>query len=201
MDYLKLFNRSRNLLPVLSIEGGEDNTDDRRGRGMYRQLQNTMELLHKDGILFGASVTVTKENLREVTGREFLDNLCCHHGCKAIFYIEFVPVNSKARGMAPEEEEREYMNQKLLELREIYGDMLFISFPGDEKSSGGCLAAEEASSTSMRSEVRSLVRFFPVFGYQCKGVLHPGSAAVQAVHRAAGAGGSDGGSCGRMRPF
>ncbi|QNM09257.1 radical SAM protein [Wansuia hejianensis] len=140
MDYLKLFNRSRNLLPVLSIEGGEDNTDDRRGRGMYRQLQNTMELLHKDGILFGASVTVTKENLREVTGREFLDNLC-HHGCKAIFYIEFVPVNSKARGMAPEEEEREYMNQKLLELREIYGDMLFISFPGDEKSSGGCLAA------------------------------------------------------------
>ena len=37
--------------------------------------------------------------------------------------------------------ERECLKDRLLVVREEYPDMVFISFPGDEKSSGGCLAA------------------------------------------------------------
>ena len=33
------------------------------------------------------------------------------------------------------------MNRRLAEIRKKYQDMAFLSFPGDEKSSGGCIAA------------------------------------------------------------
>jgi MoaA/NifB/PqqE/SkfB family radical SAM enzyme len=33
------------------------------------------------------------------------------------------------------------MKNKLQKIRENYPDIIFISFPGDEKTSGGCLAA------------------------------------------------------------
>ncbi|MBQ8537860.1 MAG: radical SAM protein, partial [Clostridia bacterium] len=38
-------------------------------------------------------------------------------------------------------EERACLKARLSALRAAYEDMLFVSFPGDEKSSGGCLAA------------------------------------------------------------
>ena len=43
--------------------------------------------------------------------------------------------------MAPSDEEREMLQDNLQRLRKEHSDMLFLSFPGDEKESGGCLAA------------------------------------------------------------
>ena len=60
---------------------------------------------------------------------------------KVIFFIEYVPVNEQTRHIAPSDEERELLLMNLDILRERYTDMLFMSFPGDEKTSGGCLAA------------------------------------------------------------
>lgn len=139
-EYLKLFSSSRNLIPVLSMEGGEEITDERRGAGVYARLHRSMDLLKNEGLLFGASVTVTKENLREVTSEKFLLNLenC---GCKAVIYVEYVPVDRKTVQLAPGEEDREYLEQRLQVLRREQENLLFISFPGDEKTSGGCLAA------------------------------------------------------------
>lgn len=138
--YLKLFTSSRNLLPVLSIEGGESSTDARRGAGVYARLCQSMEMLKEAGVLYGASVTVTKENLREVTSVEFLKNLE-NYGCKAVIYVEYVPVDKRMIHLAPGDEERDYLDQRLRVLRQEQEELLFISFPGDEKTSGGCLAA------------------------------------------------------------
>ena len=55
--------------------------------------------------------------------------------------MEFVPVTQEARHLAPGEAERTWMREALARLRKESSDMLYISFPGDEKSSGGCLAA------------------------------------------------------------
>ena len=54
--YFDLFDRRRNLLPVMSIEGGKEITDDRRGAGIYDKLIANMDELHRPGLIFGASV-------------------------------------------------------------------------------------------------------------------------------------------------
>ena len=138
--YIKLFDKKRNLLPVLSIEGRQEKTDERRGEGVYEGVRSAMERIQRSRLIFGASVTVTTANLREVTGKAFLDELR-DSGCKAVIYIEFVPVTEESRDLAPDDAEREYLSRRLDEIREEYGGMMFLSFPGDEKSSGGCLAA------------------------------------------------------------
>lgn len=139
-DYLKLFDENRNLVPILSIEGDEDITDSRRGVGVYDKLLNSMELMRNNNIIFGASLTFTKRNLSYLLSNEFIDNLHAF-GCKVIFFIEYVPVSPDTIDLAPTDEERELLLNKLNFLRNKYEDMLFLSFPGDEKTSGGCLAA------------------------------------------------------------
>lgn len=139
-SYIETFDKHRNLVPILSIEGKEEVTDERRGEGVFQNLELTMDLLKENGILFGASVTVTTANLKEVTSDKFLDFLY-GKGCKAVVYVEFVPVTSEAKELAPGDREREYLKSRLFDIRQEYENMVFISFPGDEKTSGGCLAA------------------------------------------------------------
>jgi MoaA/NifB/PqqE/SkfB family radical SAM enzyme len=138
--YLSLFNRRRNLLPVLSIEGEEEYTDQRRGKGVFQTLNTSMKAMKHKGIFYGASITVTRENVQNVTGDDFLSYLY-FNGCKVVFYVEYVPINGNTKNLAPTERERDFLARMLQLLRIRYVDMLFISFPGDEKSSGGCLAA------------------------------------------------------------
>ena len=139
-DYVKLFIKYRNLIPILSIEGNEKYTDERRGTGVYQKLIYAMDIMKSKKILYGTSVTVTKQNLNEVTTTGFLDKLYSR-GCKVVFLIEYVPISKDTEYMAFENKEREILKEKIVDLRNTYEDMIFISFPGDEKTSGGCLAA------------------------------------------------------------
>ena len=139
-DYLKLFDENRNLVPIFSIEGDEEITDSRRGEGVYNTLLNSMDLMKRNNIIFGASLTFTKGNLSDLLSREYIDRLH-DFGCKVVFFIEYVPVNEDTIDLAPTDVERDLLLKELDGLRKDYEDMLFLSFPGDEKTSGGCLAA------------------------------------------------------------
>ncbi len=138
--YFELFEKSRNLLPVMSIEGEKETTDARRGEGIYEKLIANMDELHRRGLYFGASVTVTTENFREVTSEAFLQKLS-DRGCKAVIFVEYVPVTDDSKELAPGDEERAFLNREIERLRRDHPEMVYISFPGDEKSSGGCVAA------------------------------------------------------------
>ena len=138
--YFELFDRCRNLVPIMSIEGEREITDARRGKGIYDRLIANMDEFHRRGLIFGASVTVTTENLREVCSDAFLQKLS-DRGCKAVIFVEFVPVTEEARELAPDEAEREILRAEIARLRAERPEMVYISFPGDEKESGGCVAA------------------------------------------------------------
>lgn len=84
--------------------------------------------------------TVTTQNLKEVCSDAFLKKLS-DRGCKAVIFVEFVPVTEEAKELAPGDEEREYLRREIERLRGEHPEMVYISFPGDEKSSGGCVAA------------------------------------------------------------
>ena len=139
-DYLNLFDKNRNLVPILSIEGDEATTDLRRGDGVYNILTNSMEMMREKDLIFGASLTFTKGNIDTIIDDKIIDELY-DFGCKVVFFIEYVPVDETTVELAPSDKEREALLRKINILRERYDDMLFFSFPGDEKESGGCLAA------------------------------------------------------------
>jgi MoaA/NifB/PqqE/SkfB family radical SAM enzyme len=139
-EYIELLDKYRNLVPMLSIDGDKEQTDERRGEGTYDVLMDVMDKLKKKGILYGASVTVTTENVTTVTSKAFFDKLY-NKGCKALIFVEFVPVTEATKQLAPTDNEREILECEQQKLREQYEDAIFLSFPGDEKYSGGCLAA------------------------------------------------------------
>lgn len=139
-DYVNLFNKNRNLIPVMSIEGDSKITDSRRGEGVYDKITSNMKTLSKKGIIFGVSITVTTENLSHVTSEEFIDGLC-KMGCKLIIFVEYVPVGSEGKDLAPNDDEREILWNRIDKARKSFEEMVIVSFPGDEKSSGGCIAA------------------------------------------------------------
>ena len=139
-DYMKLLDNNRNLVPILSIEGEEEVTDSRRGQGVYGQLIESMKVMKSKNIIFGVSLTFTKENIFSLISNDFIDKL--HDlGCKVVFFIEYVPMNNQTNDLAPGDSERELLFREIERLRNDYRNMLFMSFPGDEKLSDGCLAA------------------------------------------------------------
>ena len=139
-QYFQLFEKYRNIIPIMSIEGEKEITDARRGAGVYDRLISNMDALCRRGLIFGASVTVTTQNIREVSSDAFLKKLS-DRGCKAVIFVEFVPVTEESRELAPGGEERETLRREISRLRKEHPEMVYISFPGDEKSSGGCVAA------------------------------------------------------------
>ena len=138
--YFDLFDRCRNLIPIMSIEGEKETTNRRRGEGVYDRVIANMDELCRRGLIFGTSVTVTTENLREVTSEAFLETLS-DRGCKAVIYVEFVPVSEDGAQLAPGDGERAFLNDEIARLRSDRPEMVYVSFPGDEKGSGGCVAA------------------------------------------------------------
>ncbi|MBL4934684.1 radical SAM protein [Clostridium sp. YIM B02515] len=139
-NYVKLFDSNRNLIPMISIEGNEEQTDKRRGKGTYNSIIKVMKTLKEKGILFGASITVTTENTEIVTSKTFFDELY-RLGCKGIIFVEYVPVTEVTKELAPTDKERVILENNQEQLRKEYEDAIFLSFPGDEKYTGGCLAA------------------------------------------------------------
>ena len=139
-DDLELFNRKRNLVPIISLEGSREETDERRGTGVYDLIENAMDQLKNRGIYFGTSITVTTENIHTVMQEAFI-RMLSNSGCKIIFFVEYVPVSPETEYLAPGQKERDLMEHQLNALRIQNEEMVLLSFPGDEKYSGGCLAA------------------------------------------------------------
>ena len=131
------FEKNRHLIPIISIEGGEILTDARRGNGVYEQTMQAMKSLKEFDLLFGASITVTKDNLFDVTREEAIAELE-EKGCKVLVFVEYVPVATP--NLALDDSGRTLLEERLASLRKLR-EVILVSFPGDEKESGGCLAA------------------------------------------------------------
>ena len=140
--YLELFDKSRNLIPVLSIEGDEEKTDARRGKGVSQQISAVAEALRARHILYGSSITVTRENMEAVTEHSFIGGLR-EQGCGLVFFVEYVPAQSGTEHLVLTDDDLKSLQHRIDSLR---GDksnkrMILLSFPGDEAEMGGCLAA------------------------------------------------------------
>ncbi|MBP5341789.1 MAG: radical SAM protein [Bacteroidales bacterium] len=138
--YTEFFRKHLNMVPVISLEGNAADTDTRRGEGIYRRVMTAMDTLHGEKIFFGTSITVTTDNYRRVTSEDYLRELH-DKGCRLVFYVEYVPFDESTRHLAFGDQEVAEMEQLVDQARRRFDDIVFLSFPGDEKSLDGCLAA------------------------------------------------------------
>jgi len=131
--------RLGNVMPFISLEGGEEETDCRRGRGCYRRVLRAMERLKSHGVIFGANVMVTPGNLEKVTSDSFVKELV-ERGALVIWYITYRPVGrSPDPGLVLSWQEHLRLYRRVQSLRSSH-PIVALENLHDVASFGGCPA-------------------------------------------------------------
>jgi MoaA/NifB/PqqE/SkfB family radical SAM enzyme len=128
-----------NIVPLLSLEGQESETDERRGAGVYRKLLEVMRLLRENNIFFGTSLTLTRSNYPVLTDENFIRDLV-DRGMRLILTVEFTPVDQGTEDQTVTREQRRQYREKVARYRKTI-PAVFVNLPQDEEDAGGCLAA------------------------------------------------------------
>lgn len=134
--------RCKNIVLSMSIEGFEGATDDRRGEGVFQKVMDAMELLRKNGLVYGTSICYTSQNYKAVTSDEFYDFLI-DKGVAFSWYFHFMPVGMDATmDLVPTPEQREYMYHRIREVRNWEGGkpIFLMDFQNDGEFVSGCIA-------------------------------------------------------------
>lgn len=138
-DEVKIkMKKMKQLIAIFSLEGSKEKTDTRRGEGVYDAVVAKMKLLNDNKMLFGSSITLTRENYDEVMSDEYIDNLQ-NLGCRILFLIEYVPCNGD-KNLCLSEIQKHDLLIKIKHIQDKF-DLLPVPLPGDEELFDGCLAA------------------------------------------------------------
>jgi MoaA/NifB/PqqE/SkfB family radical SAM enzyme len=129
----------RNIVPVISFEGFRKETDTRRGSGVYDRLLAACARLKDRTVFFGCSVTATRDNFNPVTSEEFVRQMT-GAGARVFTYVEYVPMAPGTENLALTHEQKKILQAVMTDYNRKF-PALFIGFPGDEDTYGGCLAA------------------------------------------------------------
>lgn len=106
-----------NVAPAISIEGGRERTDARRGAGTYDRVIAAMERLRDRGALFSFSATATCENLDEIISDEFAD-LMIEKGALYGWYFSYMPIGRDPDlSLMPTPEERDRLRRGVCRIR------------------------------------------------------------------------------------
>jgi MoaA/NifB/PqqE/SkfB family radical SAM enzyme len=130
-----------NITPAISVEGWEKETDERRGKGVYKRVLQAMERLRKHGVPFGISVTATKHNAETVISDEFLDYFFDEQGAVFGWVFQYMPIGrSYTVDLMVTPEQRKWMLEREMDL--IYKhDRFMVDFWNGGPMSLGCIAA------------------------------------------------------------
>jgi MoaA/NifB/PqqE/SkfB family radical SAM enzyme len=128
-----------NVMPSFSLEGYEQETDERRGAGHFKKVMRAMDLLREGGLSFCGSFTHSSRNSDIITDGEYIDMLLSK-GVFALWLFSYVPVGRKPEtGLMPTPEQRDHLRRSVAGFRENK-PMLFIDFWNDGPMVSGCLA-------------------------------------------------------------
>lgn len=143
-EIAKKIANAKNIIPVVSIEGTKEQTDTRRGIGVYDDVINAMDCLERQKLLFGFSATVMRQNYKTLSSDQFIADMI-NKGCSLGFYTEYVPIGEIEWDLMLDDEDRDYFRKRVLEIRNTKPIMV-AHLPDDEYGSGHkCKAIESGS--------------------------------------------------------
>ncbi len=129
-----------NLNLFFSIEGTREETDYRRGAGVYDKVIGAMDILKSRGIAFAFSACYHAENYMTIASDEFLD-LMREKGAWFGWLFQYIPVGSNAdTSLVCTAEQRAYVQEKIRDYC-IKHDYVIIDFWNNGHLSFGCIGA------------------------------------------------------------
>ncbi len=130
-----------NLTPAISLEGWDERTDARRGLGVFGKVSEAMRRLRAAGVLFGVSLTATRDNAEEILSDEFVDFCFEQQGALYGFIFQYMPIGrSFTLDLMPTPEQRLWMWRRSWEI--IRERQIFLAdFWNYGTLSQGCISA------------------------------------------------------------
>ncbi|MGM0573867.1 MAG: radical SAM protein, partial [Bacteroidota bacterium] len=83
---------SANVTPAISVEGFEQETDQRRGKGTHKNILKAFGNLRQAGVPFGISVTATSNNADILLGNEFYEEYFDRQGAIYMWQFQLMPI-------------------------------------------------------------------------------------------------------------
>ncbi|MFZ5634448.1 MAG: radical SAM protein [Bacillota bacterium] len=131
--------RLANVGFAISLEGFEETTDARRGKGVFQRVMKAMDALRSEGVMFGFSATYTRQNTEEVGSEDFLD-LMIAKGCTFGWYFTYIPIGIDVDlDLMAAPEQRAFMYRQVKHFRETKPIAVF-DFWNDGELVAGCIA-------------------------------------------------------------
>lgn len=131
--------RVKNFVPAISVEGFEEETDFRRGKGTYQAVVKAMSILKEKKLPFGISCCYTSKNTNVIGSEAYMDDMIAK-GAKFAWFFTYMPVGVDA---VPElmatAEQREYMYHQIRKFRETK-PIFTMDFWNDGEYVKGCIA-------------------------------------------------------------
>ncbi|MCD7810000.1 MAG: radical SAM protein [Erysipelotrichaceae bacterium] len=128
-----------NFVPAISIEGNEEVTDARRGKGTYQKVIKAMKILKDKKLPFGVSCCYTSANADSISSEEFIDQLI-DFGAKFAFFFHYMPVgNDAVTDLLPNPQQREMIYHRIRDYRNTK-PLFTMDFQNDAEYVGGCIA-------------------------------------------------------------
>ncbi|MDN5302131.1 MAG: hypothetical protein PWQ60_1645 [Thermoanaerobacteraceae bacterium] len=138
-EFIEEMKRVGNITLAFSIEGFEQTTDARRGRGVFKKVMDAMDRMRKAGLIYGVSTTYSRNNTEELASEEFVDMLV-DKGVTFAWYFTYIPIGKDVDiSMMATPEQRAYMYERILEYRRTK-PVFIMDFWNDGEASNGCIA-------------------------------------------------------------
>jgi MoaA/NifB/PqqE/SkfB family radical SAM enzyme len=130
-----------NVTPAISVEGFEKETDERRGKGIFKKILKAVDNLKEVGVPFGSSVTVTKKNINILLDDKFYDFIFQELGASYMWMFHLMPIGQandmKEMMITPEQRVKLYRKWEYLLKEKKY---CIADFWNSGVLANGCIA-------------------------------------------------------------
>lgn len=130
-----------NITPAISVEGYEKETDERRGKGVFKKVLTAMDNLKEFGVPFGISITITRYNATLLMKTEFYEYYFEELGATYAWLFHYMPIGRQiSLELMPTPEQRVSLYWKWREM--VRERRYFVAdFWNSGVVSDGCIAA------------------------------------------------------------
>jgi MoaA/NifB/PqqE/SkfB family radical SAM enzyme len=138
-DVARRMARLGNVTPAISVEGMRERTDERRGEGTFDEILKVMKRLRRRRVVFGISVTATRQNTEEILSDEFVDFFFGRQGVSYGWLFHYMPIGRDPDfSLVPTPEQRVWMWRRNWEI--IRHKTMYVDFWNQGTVSDGCIA-------------------------------------------------------------